>query len=167
MDPKAGRIKRGEGALIGNAGEYYVVAELLKRGYIAAMAPRNAPGFDILVTNKEKTVKIRVKTKSGDCKVWQWSSQNRRPIFKFLDENKNSDDFTILVHMTEEIKGMEFYILHTALINEWLVSDFKEYISIVGPRGPRSPRNPKRTLDRIKSQTRLVEYLNNWDILWE
>jgi hypothetical protein len=45
-----GRIKAGEGVLIGNAGEYYVVAELLKRGIIAALAPRNAPSFDILAT---------------------------------------------------------------------------------------------------------------------
>lgn len=31
-----GRIKAGEGALIGNAGEFDGVAELLKRGVIAA-----------------------------------------------------------------------------------------------------------------------------------
>ena len=46
----AGRIKSGEGTLIGNAGEFYVAAELLKRGVIAALAPRNAPTFDILAT---------------------------------------------------------------------------------------------------------------------
>jgi hypothetical protein len=39
-------------SLIGNAGEYYVVAELLKRGVIAALAPRNAPAFDILATRE-------------------------------------------------------------------------------------------------------------------
>jgi hypothetical protein len=37
-----GKIKAGEGTLIGNAGEYYVVAELLKRSVIAALALRNA-----------------------------------------------------------------------------------------------------------------------------
>ena len=36
-----GKIKSGEGTLIGNAGEYYVVAELLRQGKIAALAPRN------------------------------------------------------------------------------------------------------------------------------
>lgn len=30
----SGRIKAGEGALIGNAGKFYVVAELLKRGTV-------------------------------------------------------------------------------------------------------------------------------------
>ena len=52
----AGRIKSGEGTLIGNAGEFYVAAELLKRGVIAALAPRNAPTFDILATKGKKMV---------------------------------------------------------------------------------------------------------------
>ena len=43
-----GRIKAGEGTLIGNAGEFYVAAELLKRGIIAALAPRNAHSLDIV-----------------------------------------------------------------------------------------------------------------------
>ncbi|MFP4642305.1 MAG: hypothetical protein ACLFPU_09060 [Dehalococcoidia bacterium] len=34
-----GRIKAGKGSLIGDAGEYYVMAELLKQGIIAALAP--------------------------------------------------------------------------------------------------------------------------------
>jgi len=46
-----GRIKEGKGTLIGNAGEYLVVGELLKRDIIAAPAPRNNPGFDVLATN--------------------------------------------------------------------------------------------------------------------
>jgi len=64
-----GRIKAGEGPLIGNAGEYYVVAELLKRGIVAALAPRNAPSFDILTTRGNRTVKIRVKTKYQEYSV--------------------------------------------------------------------------------------------------
>lgn len=62
----AGRIKSGEGTLIGNAGEFYVAAELLKRGVIAAPAPRNTPAFDILAAKGKKTVRVRVKTKSAE-----------------------------------------------------------------------------------------------------
>lgn len=48
----AGRIKGGEGTLIGNAGEFYVAAELLKRGVVAAASlddqelVRRATAFD-------------------------------------------------------------------------------------------------------------------------
>jgi Holliday junction resolvase-like predicted endonuclease len=77
----AGRIKSGEGTLIGNAGEYFVVAELLKQGVIAALAPRNAPAFDILATNQDKTVRIRVKTKTEEYDVWQWSAKKMGASF--------------------------------------------------------------------------------------
>lgn len=77
-----GRIKAGEGTLIGNAGEYYVVAELLKRGIIAALAPRNSPAFDILATNSERTVRIRVKTKSSEYSDWQWNAKKDDSIFR-------------------------------------------------------------------------------------
>ncbi len=52
---KHGKIKAGLGSLIGNTGEHYVIAELLKRGIIAAQTPRNAIAFDILATNGGRT----------------------------------------------------------------------------------------------------------------
>jgi len=79
-----GRIKAREGALIGNSGEYYVVAELLKRGIIAALAPRNAPSFGILATRGSHTVKIRVKTKSQEYPIWQYSVKKDGSIFRDL-----------------------------------------------------------------------------------
>jgi len=54
----SGKIKKGLGTLIGNAGEYYVMAELLKRDVIAALAPRNAPGFDILATKGSRIINL-------------------------------------------------------------------------------------------------------------
>jgi len=40
-----------ESALIRPAGEHYVMSELLRRGYIAALAPRGVPNADIVVTD--------------------------------------------------------------------------------------------------------------------
>jgi hypothetical protein len=70
------------------------VAELLKRGVIAALAPRNAPAFDILATNPEKTVRIRVKTKTEEYDAWQWVAKKDGAIFRDLQP---SGDFTALV----------------------------------------------------------------------
>ena len=68
----SGKIKAGKGTLISNAGEYYVIAELLKRDVIAALTPRNAPSFDILATKDCAMARVRVKTKSQEHDVWQW-----------------------------------------------------------------------------------------------
>ena len=160
----AGRIKSGEGTLIGNAGEYFVVAELLKRRVIAALAPRNAPAFDILATNLEKNVRIRVKTKTGGYDVWQWMVKKDGSIFRYL---QSEDDFTVLVNLTDETEDMEYFIIPTFLLNDWLVADFKKWLSTPGKNGrPRAPDNPKRNLEYTKSTDKLEPYRNKWDILW-
>ena len=38
--------------IIGAAGEYHVLSQLLRRGWIAALAPDGAPNMDILVTDE-------------------------------------------------------------------------------------------------------------------
>src|SRR4051812_1558600 len=70
-----GDIKAGKGALIGGAGEYLVVGELLKRGWLAALTPRGMKHFDVFATKGDKTIYLRVKTKSADADIFRW---NRR-----------------------------------------------------------------------------------------
>lgn len=51
----------------GIAGEYFVVAELTRRGYIASLTSKNTDNIDILVSNLDasKSLGIQVKTKYG------------------------------------------------------------------------------------------------------
>ncbi len=159
-----GPIKAGEGTLIGNAGEYYVVAELLKRRIIAALAPRNSPAFDILATNGDKTVKVRVKTKSEGYNDWQWGAKADESIFQHLSEK---EDFTVLVNLTNETKDLAFYILPTATVDDWLKKDFSEWAITPSKKGqPHDGNTKKRTLSYKKHQDQLKNYVD-WDILWK
>jgi len=83
-----GQVKSGRGTLVGNAGEYFVVAELLKRGKVASLAPRNTPAFDILATDGSRTVRIRVKTKSEEYTDWQWMAKKDGSIFGWLRQTE-------------------------------------------------------------------------------
>lgn len=158
----SGKIKAGEGTLIGNAGEYYVVAELLKRGVIAALAPRNAPAFDILATFKGKTVCIRVKTKSEAYDIWQWSVKSDGSIFRDL---RAKDDFTILVNLAQETKDLQFFIVPTIQLDSWLKSDFQTWVTTPGAKGQqRNPTNKKRNLPYSIYKNQLK---TDWDALWK
>ena len=160
-----GKIKAGEGTLIGNAGEYYVVAELLKRGIIAALAPRNAPSFDILATRGNRTVRIRVKTKSQEYPIWQYSVKKDGSIFHHFSKD---GDFTVLVDLAIETKDLKFYIMPTCKIDEWLRKDFKEWIEAPGKNNrPHASTNKKRNLSQVKYIQELSECLNKWEKLWE
>ncbi len=159
-----GKIKEGLGSLIGNAGEYYVVAELLKRGIIAALAPRNSPAFDILATKDDKTVRNRVKTKSEEMDPWQWSMNKKGYIFRDIHE---TEDFVVMVDLAQDTRNVHFYIIPTAVVNKILTDDFNEWLNTPGQNGwIRSKENPKRHLSYKKSSVIIQAYENKWDSLW-
>lgn len=161
---KTGKIKAGGGMFICNAGEHYVMAELLKREITAALAPRNAPAFDILAAKGNKTARIRVKTKSESQETWQYAVKKTGLIFKDFSEN---GDFTVLVNLADDTKNLKFYIIPTKIVEKWLQDDFIEWLTTPGKGGrPRSETNPKRHLSQKKHAGELKGYLN-WDILWD
>ena len=140
----SGEIKAGRGSLIGNAGEYYCVAELLKRGVVAALAPRNTPAIDILATKDGRTAMIRVKTKSERYDAWQWVAKKDGAIFREL---RPSGDFAVLVNLALEQRNLAFYVLPTKTVNGWLVADFDHWVATPGKGGrPHNPENTKRNL---------------------
>jgi hypothetical protein len=81
-------------------------------------------------------------------------------IFHNLSSN---DDFTVLVNLTMETKDMEYYILPTGILNEWLVNDFEEWVHTLGKNDrPHDPTNKKRHLSYPKFAKQLEEYRNAW-----
>lgn len=68
--------KRKNTALTGAAGEHFVMYQLLRREFIAGMAPHNAPDVDILVSDRSGNAlsTIQVKTAGDFVRVgWQMS----------------------------------------------------------------------------------------------
>ena len=64
LPPPEQKKKRKSGIPTGNAGEYFVMGELLRRGYAAQLADRNTQGYDLLAgtVNSSTMRKIQVKT---------------------------------------------------------------------------------------------------------
>jgi Holliday junction resolvase-like predicted endonuclease len=161
----SGRIKSGEGTLIGNAGEFFVAAELLKQGVIAALAPRNAHSLDIVASKGTKTARIRVKTKSAEYTDWQWAIKKDGKIFKNLS---SKGDFVVMVNLTKNIKHMDFYIVPTHLVNKWLVRLHKIWEDTPGRNGrPHSKTNTKRHLSDKRNNDLLKPYRGKWNLLWK
>lgn len=160
-----GQVKKGLGNLVGNAGEYFVVAELLKRGKVAALAPRNTPAFDILAADGPKTVRIRVKTKSEEYNVWQWMAKEDGTIFRQLVDSA-SDDFVVMVNLRSGPVHSDCFVVPTLVVNEWLTSGFDEWVAAPGLKGkPHDPSNRMRQIPYPKYQSQLEPYLEAWDTL--
>jgi hypothetical protein len=161
---KPGKIKSGQGTLIGNAGEYYVMAELLKRGVVAGLLPRNAPAFDILATKGGHSVRIRVKTKSAQYDSWRWVAKEDKSLFRDLSRE---GDHTVLVNLSDDTRDLEFYVIPTHELNKWLCDDFEKWCNTPGKNGrPHDPENKLRALCLSKEAERLEPHRNGWDSLW-
>jgi len=153
--------RKGLGTLVGNAGEHFVMAELLRRECVAALAPRNAPAFDILATRGGRTVRIRVKTRSAaKADKWQWTAKADWTIFPELGDA--DDDFTVLVTLPEDPRERPAYhIVPTASVDDrlrWRQEEFEK-------RGG-SAENRHRCLIIKEDADWLAECENAWDRLW-
>lgn len=62
--------KRRSGVPTGNAGEYFVMGELLRRGYDAQLADRNTKGYDILVGRPTDRALRKVQVESVRTQPW-------------------------------------------------------------------------------------------------
>ncbi len=94
-------MKKINSRIVGAAGEYYVLSQLLRRGWIAALAPDGAPNMDILVTdeNNDKLCAIQVKTRrdTGGDKGWHMRRKHETMIaddlfYVFVDVGKQPSD---------------------------------------------------------------------------
>jgi hypothetical protein len=62
--------KRKSGIPTGNAGEYFVMGELLRRGYDAQLADRNTKAYDLLVGHPEDQHLQKVQVKTVRAQPW-------------------------------------------------------------------------------------------------
>ena len=66
---------------IGNAGEFYVLAQLAQRGYIAGKTDDGQTLIDVIATDPDtlNTVNIQVKTTRDGGQKWVMGTKNRFP----------------------------------------------------------------------------------------
>lgn len=95
--------KNKTNVLTGSAGEYFVAAELSRRGVVAALTMSGTDAFDILAVNKAgRSYSIQVKTTQYEKKLrWLLSSK---------DENPKAD-FYVFVNLNGTEKQPDYYIM--------------------------------------------------------
>lgn len=108
---------------IGIAGEFFVAAELTRRGYVASLTSKNTKAIDILVSNKDgsKSVAIQVKT-SNSKKIDKW-------MMTESSEKTFSDNlFYVFVNMNEG-EMPSYYIVPSICRSGYLCFNFLKAFS--------------------------------------
>ncbi len=153
------RPKRGS-TFTGNAGEHYVMAELLKRGVVAALAPRNTPDFDILASRERRTVHLRVKTKSEHSPGRRFRAKKDGSVFFNV---RKKDDYIVFVNLADDARGMACYIAETSRVDRWLREDHRKWLATPSKSGQAHRDTSVRRILLAKYRDKLS---TDWNMLW-
>lgn len=149
-----GKINKISPILAGVSGEYFVAAELSRRGYICSVTLKNTKGIDILVCNEDasKTLGIQVKTNQINKVEWILNEKCER----LTDENF----FYVFVNLRKINELPEFYIVPSKIVAKFTSFNHSKWLSGKGKSGKqRNDSNMRKFRDMEK------EYLNRWDLL--
>ncbi|MBI4244922.1 MAG: aspartate ammonia-lyase [Planctomycetes bacterium] len=140
--------------LTGVAGEYYVAAELSKRGYIASITLRNTRGVDILCADQEsrKAVSIQVKTNKTSNRSWIMNIKHEKIVEKNL--------FYVFVNLNDNKKPPDYFIVPSKAVAKYISESHRNWLSTPGKRVKQHKDTPARKFEDYKGK-----YLNRWDLL--
>lgn len=140
--------------MVGVSGEYFVAAELSRRGYTATITLRNIKGIDILAANSDasRSVGIQVKTNRGSEKSWIMN--------KKAEDISTSNLFYIFVNLHGGDGIPSFYIVPSKAVAKYVSTSHKKWLGTPGKQGRKHVDTTMRKFGDPKD-----EYLGRWDLL--
>lgn len=145
--------------ITGVSGEYFVAAELSRRGWIATVTLKNTPNIDIIATTQDgkRNLNIQVKTRSiGNRQGWILN----KSIEQIVSGNNFYIVFVDLVGINEK---PDYYIIPKNIFARWSAVCHKKWFETPGRSGHVRLDNPIRTFDKSKF-VEFEKYHNNWNI---
>lgn len=109
-EPDTPKKKRKSGIPTGNAGEYFVMGELLRRGFDAQLADRNTKGYDLLVGRPTDTQLRKVQVKSVRAQPWYVSQRS------FVGEAADQVTIYVLIGPETAQKPIRYFIVKNKLV---------------------------------------------------
>lgn len=140
--------------LAGVAGEYFVAAELSRRGYIASITLRNTRGIDIVATNKEATHTVTIQCKTSRHKAKHWILGEKSEGFF------SKAHFYVFVCLRGERERPCYHIVPSKTVAMTIKRSHSDWLKKPGRKGQAHKNTPMRVFTD-KSDN----YLERWELL--
>jgi hypothetical protein len=146
-------IKKPSTVLTGVAGEYFVAAELSRRGHVASLTLRNTRGIDVLASNQDatKSVGIQVKTCWGSRPEW---------ILNKKAEADLADNLFYVFVCLPETGSPTFHVVPRSAVAKHVRERHQEWLSTPGRGGREHVDNDMRKFEDADGR-----YRDRWDLL--
>ncbi len=140
--------------LSGVSGEYFVAAELSRRGCIASITLRDSRGVDILATTEHmsRTVSIQVKTNQDAKKEWILNAKSETASAEHL--------FYVFVNLHGLNGAPEYHVVRSKIVAEHCRRTHAEYLATPGRKGQQRKDSSMR-----KFADPSLAYLGRWDLM--
>jgi len=146
-------MEKLSGISAGVSGEYFVAAELSRRGYISSVTLKNTKGIDILVSNENgsKLIGIQVKTNQGSRKAWVLSAKA---------EDVRED---LLIYVLVNLNGLgvpDYYIVSSKTVADEIKSGHSAWLNTPGKKGQKHNDNNMRLFGDLNDT-----HKEKWDVI--
>lgn len=140
--------------LTGVSGEYFVAAELSRRGYVASMTLRNTRGMDVIATNTNasRSVGLSVKTNKTSKKDWMVNEKA---------ESFHSDNlFYVFVNLKGVGQSPDFHVVPSKVVAATVYASHRAWLS-----KPKRSGEARKDSSMRRFKDPECRYLNRWDLL--
>lgn len=147
-------MKKSSNILTGVSGEYFVAAELSRRGCIASITLRNTRGIDVLCSNEDasKQVSIQVKTTKESNRAWLLDKKAEAFI--------SSSHFYVFVMLNKKNVKPDFFIVPSKIVAKFVKESHRKWL-----KGKSKTGKTRKDSSMRKFQDTEGKYLNRWDLL--
>ena len=115
--------------LSGIAGEYFVAAELARRGYMASVTLRNSDSIDIHASkiNEHKMFLIQVKTTQNSKRAWQ--------LTKKAENLQSANLFYVFVTLKGLLERPDYFIVQSKTVANYIKNSHTKWLATPGKKG--------------------------------
>jgi len=140
--------------LTGVAGEYFVAAELSRRGYIASISLRNTRGIDVLATNQDGSHSITIQCKTNQTTARKWLLNQKSEDFV------SANHFYVFVALGKMTDRPRFHVVPSQVVAERTKRGHRKWLETPGKKGQKHRDTPMRQFADLAD-----EFLERWDLL--
>lgn len=150
MKTKDSPARKIPSILVGVAGEYFVAAELSRRGYIASISMRNTRGIDILATNEKATRSVTIQCKSNQDGGSSWILNEKAE--KFFPK----DHFYVFVALASQDERPRYHVVPAPVVAKYARESHQAWLS---------GKKLRKNTSMRKFNDPKGKYIDRWDLL--
>jgi hypothetical protein len=145
---------RLDSILSGVAGEYFVAAELSRRGYLASITLRNTREIDVLAASADasRSVGISVKTNQRSSRSWL--------LRQSAESVRDPNIFYVFVNLNGTNGMPSYHVVPSATVAEFVTASHKNWLA-----GSRRDGGPRKDTSMRKFGDPDGQFLNAWHLL--